>query len=98
MRVTSRIAPVEYIDAMPVGADRGDRHSGEATVLVGNEFATVRIELDRRGNGQRLRITDERTGRSACLDALELQALALTTHRDLAPLLDPARTLWSEAV
>ena len=31
------------------------------------------------------------------LDALELQALALATHRDLVPLLDPARTLWREA-
>jgi hypothetical protein len=65
-------------------------------VWVTNEYASVRVDLDRRGNGIRLRITDQRTGRSTCLDALELQALALLTHRDLAPLLDPARTLWRE--
>jgi hypothetical protein len=65
-------------------------------VRVANEYASVRVELDRRGNGDRLRVTDQRTGQSTCLDALELQALALITHRDLAPLLDPARTLWRE--
>jgi len=63
---------------------------------VVNEYATVRVELDQRGNGDRLRITDLHTGRSMCLDALELQALALATHRDLTPLLDPALTLWRE--
>jgi|GraSoiStandDraft_48_1057284.scaffolds.fasta_scaffold463698_2 hypothetical protein len=66
-------------------------------MTVANEYATVRIEIDRQGNGDRLRITDLRTGRSTSLDALELQALALATHRDLVPLLDPARTLWREA-
>jgi hypothetical protein len=70
--------------------------NGEAQMRVTNEYASVRVELDRRGNGDRLRVTDLRTGRSTCLDALELQALALATHRDLAPLLDPARTLWRE--
>jgi hypothetical protein len=65
-------------------------------VKVANEYADVWVELDRRGNGDRLRITDLRTGRYSCLDALELQALALATHRDLAPLVDPARTLWRD--
>lgn len=66
-------------------------------MMLVNEYAMVQIELDRQGNGDRLRITDVRTGRSSCLDPLELQALALSTHRDLIPLLDPARTLWREA-
>jgi hypothetical protein len=73
------------------------RSTGEGDpVRVANEYACVRVELDRQGNGDRLRITDLLTGRSTCLDALELQALALATHRDLVPLLDPARTLWHE--
>lgn len=42
---------------------------------LNNEFALVHVEVDRRPNGQRLRITSTRTGRSRTLDPLMLEVL-----------------------
>ena len=56
-----------------------------------NEFASIEIERDDRGNGPRLRIRDVQTGRCVLLDPLELAALAHARHDDLLPFLDPSR-------
>jgi hypothetical protein len=41
-----------------------------------NEFAAVRLEVDKMGNGPRLRITDVETGLEGYLDPFALQLLA----------------------
>lgn len=43
---------------------------------------------------ERLRIADLRTEARVELDALELESLAWSQHRDLAGLLDPGNTRW----
>lgn len=53
-------------------------------MLIANEFASVNVELDTRGKSPRLKIEDKSTGVHVYLDALELQALAWATHKDLA--------------
>ncbi len=65
-----------------------------ASLLLANEFAQVKIELDTSGNGPRLRIEDLKTGHIGYLDALELESLAWATKGELAPLLDPAASRW----
>lgn len=52
------------------------------------------MEIDLRGNGPRLRAEDVRGGAVIYLDPLELEALAWSTHEDLAPLLDPSNRRW----
>jgi hypothetical protein len=44
-------------------------------VTVSNEFARVSVALVQHGNGKLLRIRCPRSGRSAYLDALELETL-----------------------
>jgi hypothetical protein len=56
-------------------------------VVLRNEFATVRVTPDDRANGPRLRIEDLQTGRSICLDPLELEWIAWSTHDDVVRLL-----------
>jgi hypothetical protein len=63
-------------------------------LLLANEFAQVKVELDTAGNGPRLRIEDLKTGHVGYLDPLELESLAWATKGELAPLLDPAATRW----
>lgn len=63
-------------------------------MLLANEFAQVRLELDTAGNGPRLRIEDLKTGQVGYLDPLELESLAWATKGELAPLLDPAASRW----
>lgn len=53
-------------------------------MLIANEFAAVNVELDTKGKSPRLKIEDKSTGVHVYLDALELQALAWATHKDLA--------------
>jgi hypothetical protein len=45
-------------------------------VELRNEFAAVRLEIDHRGNGPRLKITDLETGLEGYLDPFALQVLA----------------------
>jgi hypothetical protein len=52
-------------------------------VTITNEFASVRVGVDRRGKGPRLMIEDSSSGVAIYLDPLELQALAWATHKDL---------------
>jgi hypothetical protein len=59
-----------------------------------SEFGTVAVELCGGPDRERLRIEDLRTATAVELDPLELESLAWTTHRALAPLLDPGHTRW----
>ncbi len=56
----------------------------EQPTTIANEFASVRVQVDRSGNGPRLRIEDAGSGVAIYLDALELQSLAWATHKDLS--------------
>ncbi|MCW2945718.1 MAG: hypothetical protein JWR24_2435 [Actinoallomurus sp.] len=47
-----------------------------------NEFASVRITLDERGNGPRLLVQDLETGAEILLSPLELASLCLATPED----------------
>lgn len=44
-------------------------------IKLNNEFALVRLEVDKTANGERLRIVSSRTGRSRSLDPLMLEVL-----------------------
>jgi hypothetical protein len=48
---------------------------GEGELTVSNEFARVRVRVDRDGNDLRLAIRSLRTGREVFLDALQLESL-----------------------
>ena len=61
----------------------------EQPVTISNEFASVRVQVDRAGNGPRLKIEDSSSGVAIYLDPLELQALAWVTHKDLIPFAEP---------
>lgn len=50
-------------------------HRPPAAGLVTNEFASVRVEIDRSRNSPVLRLTDTETGDTTWLDAMELQAI-----------------------
>ena len=62
--------------------------------VLESEFARIGIDIDRTGNGPRLKVQDLRTGRIGYLDPLELESLIWVRHEDLAPLLDPSLTRW----
>ncbi len=55
-----------------------------------SEFAVVGVRLDRDANGDRLEITDLRTGNRIHLDPLELERLTAASHHDLEALMRPA--------
>jgi len=69
--------------------------SGAGAVLR-NEFAAVRVSVDRDANGDRLRIEDLRSGRTFHLDPLELERLTTIRHEDLTYVVSPDRTEWVE--
>lgn len=60
-----------------------------------NEFASVELSIDQRGNGPRLRVMDLRSGRANYFDPLEIEALAWAASEQVEPLLDPGRTRWA---
>jgi hypothetical protein len=64
--------------------------------VIENEFASVTVSVDRRGNDDRLLVADNKTGRRAYYDALLLEALARLPEHLLVRLLDPALQSWSE--
>jgi hypothetical protein len=71
--------------------------ASDGTLLVGNEFAKLRVALLRIGNGLRLEITDIVTGETVLLDPLELLGLAWSTSEDREALVDPSRiSRWRE--
>jgi|HubBroStandDraft_2_1064218.scaffolds.fasta_scaffold2597993_1 hypothetical protein len=58
---------------------------------VANEFAVVNVWVDDSANGLRLVLRDPKTGERIYLDALELESILRSKHRDLTPLVDPSR-------
>jgi hypothetical protein len=57
--------------------------------ILANEFAQVRIDIDRKGNGPRLRLEDLQSGKSICLDPLILASLVWASDDSLAAHADP---------
>jgi hypothetical protein len=74
----------------PPEPDRPAPANGVARWWLRNEFAAVEVELDRRANSPRLKITDLRSGRAGYLDPLELERLTAARHADLAWIVSPA--------
>jgi hypothetical protein len=64
------------------------------TLELASEFASVAVEVDRSGNGPRLRIENLQNRRVVYLDPLELASLTWLTHEHLGPFLDPSQTGW----
>jgi len=50
--------------------------------VLGNEFASVRVALDERGNGPRLLVQDLESGAEILLSPLELASFCLATADD----------------
>jgi hypothetical protein len=75
-------------------ATPGDLQAGKGAVVLGSEFASVRVSVDLTGNGPRLRVENRQNGRAVYLDPLELACLTWLRHRDLGPFLDPSQTGW----
>ena len=72
--------------------------SAGGPIVVENEFARVRVEACRVGNGQRLRIVDLKTGMSFTLDPLALEGLAWAADGDLERFVNPATMRrWQES-
>jgi hypothetical protein len=69
-------------------------HGDAAEGIVRNEFASVSVSLDTRGNSPRLRVEDLRTGRVRFLDALELETLIWLPDMSLTALMDPSHDRW----
>ncbi|MDD7936330.1 hypothetical protein [Actinomycetospora straminea] len=65
--------------------------------VVANEFATVSVSVDDRGNGTRLRLEDLRTGTVRHLDALELESIVWAPESWMRALLDPSAHRWRDA-
>ena len=61
----------------------------ESAWVVSNEFARVKLSVDHKGNGPRLRIEDLDSGTSICLDSLLLAGLVWATDEMLAIHVDP---------
>ncbi|MEJ2864084.1 hypothetical protein [Actinomycetospora flava] len=65
--------------------------------VVANEFATVSVSVDDRGNSTRLRLEDLRTGTVRYLDALELESIVWAPDEWMRALLDPSQHRWRDA-
>lgn len=76
--------------------DQGEYDVPGVGPVVGNEFAEVSVNLDRKGNSVRLRLEDLRTGRVRFVDALELETIIWLSDGHLATLLDPSADRWRE--
>jgi hypothetical protein len=57
--------------------------------IIANEFAQVRLTIDRRGNDPRLRIDDLANDVSVAFDAFLLAGLTTASAEDLARHMDP---------
>jgi hypothetical protein len=72
---------VAAVDANPaVVMDAGTRIRTLAVLI--NEFASVRVALDERGNGPRLLVQDLESGAEVLLSPLELASFCLATPDD----------------
>ena len=65
-------------------------------MIISNEFADVKAELDSRANGPKLKIEHLVTGTTTYLDLLELQSLVWVPHKGLALFLGPSSYRWQE--
>jgi len=63
---------------------------------IRGEFGAVDVSVDEAGNGPRLKLEDQKTGRVGFLDALELETLAWLPEGALHPLLDPSAVRWRD--
>ena len=70
---------------------RGNEKNSVGWILA-NEFAQVRLEIDRKGNSPRVRIEDLQSGYSICLDAMTLASLVWASDEMLAAHFDPDLT------
>lgn len=68
---------------------RSNRKAPEGSILT-NEFAQVRLTIDRLGNDARLEIEDLSTNLSIALDAFVLVALTTASDEDLTRHMDPS--------
>ncbi|WP_181784037.1 hypothetical protein [Pseudonocardia pini] len=67
----------------PADSARSRREEGRRELAeLRNEFATVRVALDERGNGPRLLVTDLESGAEILLSPLELASLCLASGED----------------
>jgi hypothetical protein len=66
----------------------GSTAANEAWIIA-NEFAQVRLTIDRRGNDPRLRIEDLTNDVSVAFDAFMLAGLTTASSEDLARHMDP---------
>jgi hypothetical protein len=57
-------------------------HKRRELAIMINEFAAVRLWLDRSGNGPRLLVEDLESGDEVFLDPLELSSFTLATPED----------------
>jgi hypothetical protein len=67
------------VNGSGTGAPRRDRRE---LAELRNEFATVRVTLDQRGNGPRLLVEDLESGAEILLSPLELASLCLAGAED----------------
>ena len=65
------------------------RNDKDEAWIIANEFAQVRLTIDRRGNDPRLRIEDLTNDVSAAFDAFLLAGLTTASAEDLARHMDP---------
>ncbi|MDT7764102.1 MAG: hypothetical protein QOC63_3522 [Mycobacterium sp.] len=64
-----------------MAAPNGNPKRRELAILI-NEFAAVRLWLDRSGNGSRLLVEDLESGDETFLDPLELSSFTVATPED----------------
>lgn len=66
-----------------------DNQPAQASWTLTNEFAQVRLRIDRKGNSARINIEDLQSGKCVCLDALTLASLVWVSDDTLAAHADP---------
>ncbi|MEW2506538.1 hypothetical protein ACQPXB_15360 [Amycolatopsis sp. CA-161197] len=59
------------------------------SLVLRNEFGTVRVSVDTAGAGPRLLVENLETGAAIHLDVLEVESLTRLTHDDFAGLVRP---------
>jgi hypothetical protein len=72
---------VVAVDANPAGVMEASPDI-RALAVLRNEFASVRVALDERGNGPRLLVQDLENGAEILLSPLELASFCLATPDD----------------
>jgi len=63
--------------------------------IIENEYASVSVTVDGRGNDRRLAVLDNHTGQRAYFDALILESLVWVPDHVRDYLLDPSTHRWA---